>query len=194
LPLPEPEEKMPALAVWTPEDGLLGALAPLGLALGSPDPVLVVDLDPGGPRYPGETSLARLVAEEPRREHLRAGRSGVAVLRNGGVAPGEAAPVVEALLEGWDRVVLRLPPRRRVVLPVPIVPVRMLLPGGLFDRHDGPSVYQATPAPVRLPGPGIRLPAPARATVGALVRGGAPPRWDRWVRAWRPVWEAPWRR
>lgn len=185
---------MPALAVWTPEDGLLGALAPLGLALASPEPALVVDLDPDGPRYPGDASLARLVAEEPRRDDLRPGRGAVAVLRNGGIRSGEAARVLEALLDGWGRVVLRLPPRGRSPVPVPVVPVRLLLPGALFDRQEGPAVYQATPVAARLPGPGIRLPVPARSTVTALVRGGAPPRWDRWVRSWRRVWDAPWRR
>jgi hypothetical protein len=185
---------MPALAVWTPEDGLLGALAPLGLALASPEPALVIDLDPGGPRYPGEGSLAQMVAEQPRRDDLRPAGNGVAVLRNGGIAPSDAGGVVEALIGGWDRVVLRLPPRRRVVVPMPVVPVRLLLPGDLFEWDEGPAVYQATPAPTRLPGPGVRLPTPARSTIGALVRGGCPPRWDRWIRAWSRVWEAPWKR
>ena len=51
---------MPAIAVWTPEDGLLGALAPLGAALADP-PAVVVDLDSDGPPYPGDRSLADLV-------------------------------------------------------------------------------------------------------------------------------------
>ena len=62
---------MPALAVWTPEDGLLGALAPLGLAAACPGPVLVIDLDDGGPQYLGEQSLADLVADGPRLDDLR---------------------------------------------------------------------------------------------------------------------------
>ena len=82
---------MPALAMWTPEDGLLGALAPLGAALAAP-PALVIDLDPSGPAYPGERSLADLVADEPTLEDLTP-RSGVAVVRNGGIAPSEAAGV-----------------------------------------------------------------------------------------------------
>jgi hypothetical protein len=183
---------MPALAVWTPEDGLLGALAPLGLALAAGGPALVIDLDEHGPRYPGEASLARLVAEEPRLSDLQPARQGVAVLRNGGIGPLDAERVVRALIDGWGRVVVRLAPRGAVRVSLPVVPVRLLLPGGLFDRRDGPAVYQATPVPQRLPGPGIRLPAPARSTVAALLRGVAPPRWDRWVRAWRRVWEASW--
>lgn len=185
---------MPALAVWTPEDGLLSALAPLAVALAAPGPALVVDLDQAGPRYPGPSSLAALAADEPRRRDLQAGRSGVAVLRNGGIAPSEAGRVVDALLEGWEWVVLRVAPRRRVGLPVPVVPVRLLVPGGWFGGASGPAVYQATPVPARLPGPGIRVPVPGRSTVAALLRGTAPPVWDRWVRAWRRVWEVPWER
>ena len=86
---------MPALALWTPEDGLLGALAPLGLALAA-GTALVVDLDPLGPHYPGTTSLADLVAEGPRQADLKPAHRGVAVLRNGGVAPAAAAEVVAA--------------------------------------------------------------------------------------------------
>jgi len=185
---------MPALAVWTPEDGLLGALAPLGLALACPGPALVVDLDDGGPHYPGEQSLADMVADGPRLDDLRPGRTGVAVLRNGGVGASDASRVIEALLEGWDRVVLRLPPRRQMVVPVPVVPVRLLVGGSLFGPAAGPAVYQSTPATMRLPGPGVRLPTPARSTVAALLDGIAPPVGDRWVRAWRRVWEAPWGR
>ena len=40
---------MPALAIWSPEDGVLGAVAPLGLAAAA-GTALVVDLDPRGPR------------------------------------------------------------------------------------------------------------------------------------------------
>lgn len=164
---------MPALAVWTPEDGLLGALAPLGLAAASSDSALVVDLDEGGPHYPGESSLADMVEGGPRLADLRPERRGVSVLRNGGVPIAEAAPVVEALLGGWGCVVIRLPPRQPVAVQIPVVPVRLLLPGRLFPWADGPAVFQATPVPMPLPGPGIRLPTPGRATVAAPGVGGA---------------------
>jgi hypothetical protein len=185
---------MPALALWTPEDGLLGALAPLGLALAA-GTALVVDLDPLGPHYPGSASLAGLVAEGPRRADLSPARRGVAVLRNGGVSPAAAAEVVAALAAGWDRVVLRLPPRP-APLPggIAVVPVRLLVPGGLFPHDGTPAVYQATRAAQRLPGPGLRLPRPGPGTVAALLEGRRPAAGDRWVRAWRPVWEAPWGR
>jgi hypothetical protein len=184
---------MPALAIWTPEDGLLGALAPLGLAAAA-GTCLVVDLDPAGPHYPGARSLASLVAEGPRREDLSAARRGVAVVRNGGVDPAAATPVLDALVEGWERVVLRLPPRHPPIPSCPVVPVRLSLPGTLFPPGDGPSVYQATPGALRPPGPGIRLPVPNRRTVEGLISGRLPLPGDRWIRAWRRAWEVPWGR
>ncbi len=184
---------MPAVAIWTPEDGLLGALAPLALAV-SAGTCLVVDLDPLGPGYPGSRSLADLVADGPRREDLVPGRSGIAVIRNGGVDAARSTEVVAALVEGWDRVVLRLAPRRPAAVPFPVIPVRLMLPGALFPPVEGPAVYQATPAGFRMPGPGIRLPIPSRSTVAALIRGRLPAGRDRWIRAWRRAWEVSWDR
>jgi hypothetical protein len=182
------------LAVWTPEDGLLGALAPLGLAAAS-GTALVVDLDPLGPRYPGARSLADLVADDPSRAELEPDRRGVAVLRNGGVRPGDAARVITALTARWPRVVLRLAPRPAPDgAAVPVVPVRLLVPGGLHPAPADPAVYQATPHPMPLPGPGIRLPVPARRCTAALLTGRMPPARDRWIRSWRAVWEGPWTR
>ena len=185
---------MPALAVWTPEDGLLGALAPLGLAAAAPDSTLVIDLDEGGPSYPGPSSLAELVAHGPRLIDLRPGRTGVAVLRNGGVGAAAASEVVEAMVGSWPGVVLRIPPRRPVVTSIPVVPVRQLLPGGWFEPFEGPAVLQATAAVRRTPDQGIRLPVPSRSTIAAFLRGEIPGPGDRWVRAWRSVWGAPWGR
>jgi hypothetical protein len=181
----------PALAVWTPEDGLLGALAPLGLALAGGG-ALVVDLDVGGPRYPAERCLADLVEEGVRRDDLTP-RGGVAVLPNGGAAPQDAAPVIDALLAHHPRVVLRLPPRPEPGrLPIPVVPVRLHLPVEWFGPQDGPAVYQATPSFARLPGVGVRLPVPSTATVRALLAGHRPATRDPWVRAWRSAWRLPW--
>jgi hypothetical protein len=184
---------MPVLAVWTPEGGLLGALAPLGLALAA-GTALVVDLDPLGPAYPGHRSLASLVADGVRKDDLEP-RSGVAVLRNGGVDPVRAAAVVEALIEAHRRVVLRLAPRANPERPAhPVVPVRLLVPGGWYPPFDGPAVYQATPSWEPVPAPGIRLPFPAPGTVRALLAGRRPGRRDRWVRAWESAWRLPWPR
>lgn len=181
---------MPALALWAPEDGLLGALAPLGLAIAAA-PAIVIDLDPAGPRYPGDRSLADLVATDPTAADLTPGR-GVAVLRNGGVSVGAAAAIIAALIDVWDHTVLRLPPRPAPLSgAVPVVPVRMLLPSPWVERSDEPTVYQATPTSAAMPGPGVRLPVPGRSTVEALLAGRRPPP-SRWLRAWSRVWEIPW--
>jgi hypothetical protein len=184
---------MPALAVWTPEDGLLGALAPLGLALAAEN-ALVVDLDGNGPRYPGPRSLADLVEDGVRGDDLRP-RGGVAVLRNGGADPHDAGRVVEALMSHHDNVVLRLPPQPEPDgLPIPVVPVRLLLPGAMFPLPPRPAVFQSTPALVRMPAEGIRLPVPSVTTVAALLTGRRPPRRDRWLTAWARAWRYRWGR
>lgn len=179
---------MPALALWTPGDGLLGALAPLGAALAASS-ALVIDLDPEGPPYPGHRSLADLTASDPTEVELTP-RPGVAVLRNGGIAPSAAAEVVGALLERWERVVLRLPPRPMPQTDFPVVPVRLLVPGWLRGPAE-PAVWQATPDWTQLPAPGIRLPVPSRSTVRALLAGRRPTR-SRWVNSWRSVWKVGW--
>lgn len=175
---------MAVLAIRTPEDGLLGALAPLGLGAAA-GTALVVDLDPHGPRYPGEGSLADLVAEGPRRSDLTPGRPGLAVLRNGGVEPGQAREVVEALAVGWPVVILRLPARDR--RPADVV-VHPLVVGGLFPASPG-AVFQDLG--FRLPAPGPVLPPLSRTTAAALLAGTVPRR-SRWVRAWKRIGEAAW--
>lgn len=183
---------MPALAVWTPEDGILAAVAPLALGLAA-GVALVVDLDPAGPRYPGSGSLASLVAEGPRAADLEPSRRGVAVLRNGGIDPGDAAAVVAAIVARWPNVVLRLPPRPEPgrEAPAPVVPVLPLLPGSLRPLPRPVAVYQRSGWPVPPPGPGPVLPRPRPATLGLLAAGGRPLP-DRWLRSWRQVWGVPW--
>lgn len=181
---------MPALATWTPEDGVLGAVAPLGLAM-AVKTALVVDLDPLGPRYPGESSLATLVAEGPRRSDLEPGRDGLAVLRNGGIALDEASDVVAGLLAGWPYVVLRMPAHPAPLdLTVPMAPIRPLLPGPLWTT-SGAAVHQRAGWRVAPPTPGPVLPMPHPLTWRALLTGRRPPA-DRWLRAWREVWTYPW--
>jgi hypothetical protein len=192
-PAPSGVCTIPALAIWTPEDGLLGALAPIGLAIAAGS-ALLIDLDSGGPRYPGERSLADLVADGPRRSDLEP-RPGVAVLRNGGVPPSDATEVVRALLAAHPTVVLRLPPRPNPGgVSFPVVPVRLLIPGEFYPPLERLAVYQATPAVVRMPSEGIRLPVPSPTTVTALLAGRRPPNRDRWIAAWRTVWRYPWDR
>ena len=182
---------MPLLAIWTPEDGLLGALAPLGLAA-SAGTALVVDLDPRGPRYPGSATLASLVEDGPRRADLTPQRRGVAVLGNGGIEAAGAGEVVEALCRGWPAVVLRLPPRPYPEgAPAPVVPVRPLLPGSLFGHDGRAAVFQSAGWQVPQPAPGPTLPRLRPRTVDALLNGRLPAR-DRWIRAWKQVWRWPW--
>lgn len=182
---------MPALSTWTPEDALLGAVAPLALAAAA-GTALVVDLDPSGPHYGGDASLADMSRMSPRRSDLEPQRRGVAVLRNGGIDPADCEELVAALIAGWPAVVLRLPSsgagRWRSV---GVVPVRLLLPGDWFREADQPAVYQRSAWSAAVPGPGPVLPRPRRATVGALLAGRRPVA-DRWLRAWRAVWELRW--
>jgi hypothetical protein len=180
---------VPALAIWSPDDGVLGAVAPLGLAAAA-GTALVVDLDPDGPRYPGEASLAQLVADGPRRSDLEPERSGVAVLGNGGIEPEAAEEVLTALTQGWPAVVFRLPSHHRGGDgAIPIVP---LLPGTLFAGSSAPAVYQRSGWRVDPPGPGVVLPRPRRSTLGALLTGVVPGGKDPWIRAFGAVWERRW--
>ncbi|MBT8198298.1 MAG: hypothetical protein HKN01_09940 [Acidimicrobiia bacterium] len=194
---------MPTLAVWTPDDGLLAAVAPLALAVAGPDATLVADLDEAGPRYPGDGSLADLAVDGPRRSDLEPERRrGTAVLRNGGISAVAALEVVEALVAGWPSVVLRLPPRPDPDLAglldrhrIPLVPVIALPPVDLWpDRlaEGAAAVMQPTRWRQQAPRPGPVLPRPRGGSWESLLRGRIRSG-DRWVRAWRSVWEFPWR-
>jgi hypothetical protein len=176
---------VPALAIWSPEDGVLGAVAPLGLAVAA-GTALVVDLDPNGPRYRATTSLADLVADGPRGADLSPSRRGVAVLSNGGIDPEQAEPVLDAIVAGWPAVVLRLPASHDGSAGA--IPVLPLVPGGLFGDHGGRAVYQRSGWRIEPPSGAVVLPRPRRSTIGMLLEGTAPPRWDRWIAAWRPLW------
>ena len=180
---------MPVLSIWSPEDDVLGAVAPLALAAAA-GTALVVDLDPHGPRYPGAGSLADLVAEGPRRDDLAPQRRGVAILRNGGIEPEMAQDVLDALVAGWPTVVCRLP--RDVASRPGAVPVVPLVPGGLFSRRPEPAVYQRSAWRLDPPERGPVLPRPRRQTLGLLLTGKLPPPGDRWIRAWKDVWGHAW--
>ena len=180
---------MPVLTTWTPSGGVLGAVAPLALAAAA-GTALVVDLDPAGPSYPGRASLTSLVADGPRRGDLIPPRSGVAVLRNGGVDEAASRAIVDALCEGWPAVVLR---RTGALRPdgARVAPIRPLLPGPFFAAGPGPAVHQRCGWAVRAPGPGPVLPRPSAGTLRSLLEGRRPPA-SRWIRAWHEVWEHPW--
>ncbi len=180
---------MATLAIACDTDGVLGIVAPLALAA-SAKTALMVDLDRDGPRYPGTGSLADLVEQGPRLDDLRPGQSGVAVLRNGGIDPADAAEVISALVKGWPHVVLRLP-RAGSDVSLPVVPVVPLLPGGMTPPSDRPAVYQQLGWHEKAPGPALTMRTPARATVAALLEGRMPAR-SRWIRSWQQVWGMPW--
>lgn len=170
---------------------MLGAVAPMAAALAAPGPCVVVDLDPAGPDYPGDVSLADLVANGPTAAELRPPvPSGVALLRNGGVTATEGARVIAALVEGWPFVVLRAPVAGGGV-PGPVVPVLALIPGTLATRPEQPAVYQRGGWAVPAPGPGVVVPRPTPRVLGALL-GGRRPSPDRWLRSWAAVWRFPW--
>jgi len=183
------ELRMPALAIWSPEDEVLGAVAPLALGAAA-GTALVVDLDPSGPRYPGEVTLASLVEDGPRKVDLSPQRRGVAIVRNGGVDPHEAEEVLHALIEGWPAVVFRLPSNH--VGDGSAIPVLPLVPGALTRRPTGAAVYQRSAWRVQIPAGGVVLPRPGAATIGGFLAGRAPHPGDRWIRAWRKVWSQSW--
>ena len=175
---------MTALAIHTHPDGVLAAVMPLGVAAAA-GTALVIDLDPGGVRLPGTTSLRDLVARGPSSDQLGPRRAGIACLPNGGVSSDDAAEVVDALIGGWPAVVVRVPTEH-----APHggrgIGVRPILPG-LTLPHHFPAVFQPTglaPHPVDPPGLVLpRLPGrTARALLsGRLVRG-------RWLHACRELW------
>ena len=177
---------MPVLAIWSPEDGVLGAVAPLGLAAAA-GTALVVDLDPRGPRYPGAGSLAELVADGPRRSDLEPERRGVAVLANGGIGAEEAGQVLDAIVKRWPAVVLRLPADHDGGGGA--FPVLPLVPGDLLPDYGPDAVYQRSGWRVEAPGGAIILPRPRRSTIGMLLSGAVPPPGDRWIGAWGSLWD-----
>jgi hypothetical protein len=186
---------MPALATWAPEDGVLGAIAPLALAIAQPNrsATLVVDLDPNGPGYPSDRSLCDLVTEGPRAADLSPGRAGVALMSNGGIASSESRELVEILLATWPAIVLRLPPQAPDDVPAPTVPVRLLTPGRLFPP-EGRGVYQPICRAISrtaVPPGSLLLPAAPRRTIAALLANQRPAP-GRWLAAWVAVWGMAW--
>ncbi len=184
---------MPALATWAPEDGVLGAVAPLALAASQPI-CLVVDLDQAGPAYPGSRTLRDLVEGGLRAADLSPQRRGTAILANGNVSAADAAEVLGHLIAAWPAIVLRTAAVGQDDVPAPLVPVRLLVPGGLFSP-SGRGVYQLTRQSFLRPRPPqdavVVLPPAPRAVLRHLLRGRQPGR-SRWIKSWRRVWATPW--
>lgn len=168
-------------------DELLSAIAPLGLAVAAGTAV-VVDVDPLGPPYPGERTVAELVEEGPRRSELVPERSGVVAIRSGGASLDQAMRLVGMLAEGWPAVVVRV---GEEPVAYPTIPVMPLWPGWLAPAGSGAAVWQSVAGSGDPPGPGPVLPPPGRGVMTSLLAGRRPPP-SRWVRAWRRVWELPW--
>ena len=179
--------EVPGISIRTPGDALLGVISPLGLAC-SVETALMVDVDPEGPMFPGSASLAELVEGSPRRADLQPARRGTAVLRNGGIDLERSNSVVEALIEGWPAVVLRLGERTEAFAGAATIHVHALLPGVLRPPVEDLVVYQRTSLLGSPPGPGKLLPRPSRQVVGRLLTGRKPGP-SRWISAWREVWE-----
>ncbi|GMQ92656.1 MAG: hypothetical protein BMS9Abin12_0133 [Acidimicrobiia bacterium] len=179
---------MSVLALWSPLDSMLGIVGPLGAAA-AVDTALAIDLDPFGPPYGGPFSLADLVEHGPTLDQLEPARSGPAVLRNGGVQPEDAEEIVSELVRRWPNVVLRCSPSTDVSAnATALLP---LLPEPFTPTLDGAGavVYQRTRLLAREPRNHQVLPVPRVATVKSLLGGVRPPSRDRWVRAFRDVWE-----
>jgi hypothetical protein len=178
------------LGVRTELDSILGVVAPLGLAAAAGTASLLIDLEPSGPTFPGERSLADLVSEGPRRVELAPAGETLAVMRNGGVAWEKAAETIDRLAMAWPALVLRVPAATEG-MPWPILPVVPLFPGILAVSRSRAAVWQLTTRGQRPPGPGPTLPPLSRAAISALLEFHEVPT-GKWVRAWQPVWELPW--
>lgn len=176
---------MSVLALWSPADLMLGVVGPLGATVAA-GTALLIDLDPHGPRYGGDHTLADLVAEGPTKTQLEPVRPGPAVLRNGGIDPEDAEDVVAALVRRWPNVVLRCAPHtdasRSAVALLP------LLPPPFTPQVAGTAVYQRTSISTQQPSGAIALPIPRPGTIKALLSGQRPPSHDRWIKSFRKIW------
>ena len=188
--------KATVIGLRTELDHVLSVAAPVGLAAAAEGPALVIDLDPDGPAFPGNRSLAEIVGEGPTRSELMPGLAGghgsrVAVLRNGGIEWDRAIAMIEALGRQWPALVLRLPATGGP-WPWPVVPVVPLLPGVLQPRGGRAAVWQAVSSRREVaPGPGPVLPPINRFMLRRLLTLASEPG-GRWVKAWSRVWELPW--
>ena len=178
---------MAAIAIWSPLDPLLGLVAPLALAT-SVKTALLVDLDDAAPPFPTSASLADLVARGPTKAEITPRRSGVAVLSNGGITEDDATEVIDALVDGWPRVVFRT--SEAGTLFAPRVPVLPLLPKEIVGDY-GPAVYQRLAWSAPTPDGSITVPRPSAGSVEALLALRRPV-FGPWLRRWRTVWDTSW--
>lgn len=178
---------MSVVALWSPHDHLLSVIAPIGLAV-SRKSALLIDLDPDGPHFPGEFTLADLVNDGPTDVQLSPSDRSIAILANGGVSAAEASSVVEALVARWPNVVLRCSPSH----PAPTAAVSLipLLPAPFGSPPTPRTVYQRTGFRAEAPRESLVLPRPRRSTVEALMGLRRMPRRSVWLRELARVWSA----
>ncbi len=178
---------MSVVALWSPHDHLLSVIAPIGLAV-TRRSALVIDLDPGGPPFPGAFTLADLVRDGPTDEQLSPSDRSIAVLANGGVSVADAAEVVEALVARWPNVVLRCSP----ALPAPTAAVSLvpLLPAPFGSQPTPRTVYQRTGFHTEAPKESLVLPRPRRSTIEALMGLRRMPKHSAWLKQLARVWSS----
>lgn len=173
------------MGVWSP-DPILSIVAPVGLA-SSVGTALVVDLTAA--QVPGTRTLATLAAEGPKLSELSPTRRGVAMLAGGRISTSAAVEIIDRLATHWPALVVRLTGPDPTFANVPVIP---LFPGRLVPRPDAvPGVWQPVVGGAPPPGPGPVLPRLRPGTVRRILAGRLP-RQNRWVTAWRPIWEMPW--
>lgn len=177
---------MTVVSLFVTNDGVLGAVAPIGMAAAR-GTCLVVDFKYRVHRE--GLTLAKLVQEGPTKSHLEPQHRGVSFLHNGGVDPEVAFDVLDALCESWPNVLLSVPDLSFEFKGVVSVRVEAILAGPFVPPPHIDSVLQPVgldSAPPDHVGHVLgRLDA---RTVRSVLTGGVDPR-SRWVRSWRPVWE-----
>lgn len=171
------------------DDPVLSAIAPVGLAAAAGS-ALIVDLVTDSPRSDGRRTLRELLSDGPSLAELSPGRSGVALIRAGDIALGQALEAIETLSGRWHAIVVRT---SMADVPFPIVPVVPLYPGAIQVSLASPSagVWQPVRGGPEPPGPGPVLPTLRSSLVRSMLSARLPRR-SRWIRAWEPVWEMPW--
>lgn len=175
----------PVLGVWSP-DPILSVVAPIGLAA-SVGTALVIDLVVGA--HGSVRTLADLISEGPKLSELSPARQGIAMLPGGRVSSSEAVDIIDQLAVHWPALVVRLDGPDPGFVSVPVIP---LFPGKLAPRPEPrPGVWQPVAGGSDPPGPGPVLPRLRPGTLRRILSGQRP-RNNRWVMAWRPIWEMPW--
>lgn len=178
---------MSVVALWSPNDLLSSVLTPIGLAMTRPQ-TLVIDLDPEGPRYGSEYSLADLVEDGPTRQQLEPRPKAVAVLPNGGIGIDDAAQVVGELVKRWPNTVLRCNPATPP--PETAISVLPLLPAPFMSRPPTRIVFQQLGFAQEAPKGALVLPRPGRSTIDALMGLRTMPTRSAWLRKLSRVWTA----